>query len=167
MEYFKPEAVVMQCGGDSLSGDRLGCFNLSTKGHGECVRFMKEFNVPMLVLGGGGYTIRNVARCWAYETSVLCGVEVDAKIPEWDDYVGYYAPEYTLFPSVSNMENQNSKEYLRSSVEMLVQQLRETTVATCVDISNYKDVGLYNTPNTIYSNENLKAYADFVEDMQE
>jgi acetoin utilization deacetylase AcuC-like enzyme len=27
----------------------------------------------MLVLGGGGYTIRNVARCWTYETGCLLG----------------------------------------------------------------------------------------------
>lgn len=32
METFRPEAVVLQCGADSLSGDRLGCFNLSIKG---------------------------------------------------------------------------------------------------------------------------------------
>lgn len=29
---FRPEAVVLQCGADSMSGDRLGCFNLSIKG---------------------------------------------------------------------------------------------------------------------------------------
>lgn len=27
----------------------------------------------MLVLGGGGYTINNVARCWTYETGQLLG----------------------------------------------------------------------------------------------
>ena len=32
MEMYRPEAVVMQCGADSLSGDRLGCFNLTTRG---------------------------------------------------------------------------------------------------------------------------------------
>lgn len=31
-EHFRPSAVVMQCGADSLAGDRLGCFNLSIKG---------------------------------------------------------------------------------------------------------------------------------------
>jgi histone deacetylase 1/2 len=67
MEVFNPGAVVLQCGADSLSGDRLGCFNLSIRGHAECVRFMRSFNVPLLLLGGGGYTIRNVARCWCYE----------------------------------------------------------------------------------------------------
>lgn len=71
MEVFRPGAVVLQCGADSLSGDRLGCFNLSIKGHAECVRFMRSFNVPLLLLGGGGYTIRNVARCWCYEVLSL------------------------------------------------------------------------------------------------
>ena len=33
---FKPEAVLLQCGTDSLSGDRLGMFNLSIRGHGMC-----------------------------------------------------------------------------------------------------------------------------------
>ncbi len=105
MEVYQPGAIVLQCGADSLSGDRLGCFNLSSKGihqidlsyphlwsavpnslllifkhynigHGECVKFVSSFNVPLLVLGGGGYTIRNVSRCWAYETSVLLGEEI-------------------------------------------------------------------------------------------
>jgi len=52
MEKFRPEAVLLQCGSDSLSGDRLGCFNLSVKGHGEAVRYLKSFNVPLLLCGG-------------------------------------------------------------------------------------------------------------------
>jgi histone deacetylase 1/2 len=71
MEVFQPGAVVLQCGADSLTGDRLGCFNLSVRGHGECVKFVRSFNVPLLLLGGGGYTIRNVARCWCYEVRHL------------------------------------------------------------------------------------------------
>lgn len=30
------------------------------------------------MLGGGGYTIRNVARCWTYETAVA----LDTDIPD-------------------------------------------------------------------------------------
>ena len=37
MEHYRPSAVVMQCGADSLSGDRLGCFNLSIKGTLRCI----------------------------------------------------------------------------------------------------------------------------------
>ena len=32
MEMYQPSAIVLQCGADSLSGDRLGCFNLTLKG---------------------------------------------------------------------------------------------------------------------------------------
>lgn len=77
MEMYQPSAVVLQCGADSLSGDRLGCFNLTIKGHAKCVEYMKSFNLPLLMLGGGGYTIRNVARCWTYETAVA----LDSSIP--------------------------------------------------------------------------------------
>ncbi|KAK8690512.1 hypothetical protein V6N13_074044 [Hibiscus sabdariffa] len=53
MEVYQPDAV-LQCGADSLSGDRLGCFNLSVKGHADCLRFLRSFNVPLMVLGGEG-----------------------------------------------------------------------------------------------------------------
>ena len=45
-------------------------------GHAKCLEFVKKFNIPILMLGGGGYTIRNVARCWTYETAVALGQEV-------------------------------------------------------------------------------------------
>jgi histone deacetylase 1/2 len=41
MDQFRPEAILLQGGSDSLSGDRLGCFNLSVKGHGSCIEFLK------------------------------------------------------------------------------------------------------------------------------
>ncbi|RRT70337.1 hypothetical protein B296_00020612 [Ensete ventricosum] len=44
IEVFRPKAIVLQCGADSLSGDRLGSFNLSVRGHGECVKYMRSFN---------------------------------------------------------------------------------------------------------------------------
>lgn len=40
------------------------------------MEFLAGFGVPMLVLGGGGYTMRNVARCWCYETGRLLGQEL-------------------------------------------------------------------------------------------
>jgi len=86
MECYRPEAVVLQCGGDSLSGDRLGCFNLSMKGHANCVNFVKSFNLPTMILGGGGYTMRNVSRTWAYETGRLVGQDLGPELPYTDYY---------------------------------------------------------------------------------
>lgn len=81
MEFYNPDAVVLQCGGDSLSGDRLGCFNLSMEGHANCVKYVKSFNRPTLVVGGGGYTMRNVARTWAFETGLLVDAPMDRTLP--------------------------------------------------------------------------------------
>lgn len=78
MEWYRPGAVVLQCGADSLAGDKLGCFNLSMKGHANCVAYVKSFGVPMIVVGGGGYTVRNVARAWTFETAVL----LNEQLPE-------------------------------------------------------------------------------------
>ena len=46
-----------------------------------CVDFVKAFNLPTLVLGGGGYTIRNVARCWTHETGILLGETLPDDLP--------------------------------------------------------------------------------------
>ena len=109
MEVYQPGAVVLQCGADSLTGDRLGCFNLTLEGHAECVRYVQSFHVPVLVLGGGGYTIRNVARCWAFETSVLLDKTISNEIP-YNDYYEYYAPDFELHLTPENMENMNSPQ---------------------------------------------------------
>ncbi|GAB2240823.1 hypothetical protein Droror1_Dr00021341 [Drosera rotundifolia] len=111
-EVYQPEAVVLQCGADLLTGDRLGCFNLPVKGHADCLAFLRSFNVPLMVFGGGGYTIRNVARCWCYETAVAAGVEPDNKLP--------------------NMENQNSAKDLERIRTMLLESLSRIPAAPTV-----------------------------------
>jgi hypothetical protein len=68
-----------------LSGDRLGCFNLSMDGHANCVSFVKSFNLPTLIVGGGGYTMRNVARTWAFETGILVNERLGSQLP-YNDY---------------------------------------------------------------------------------
>jgi len=126
VEVFAPDAVVLQCGADSLSGDRLGCFNLSIKGHANCVEFVKSFNLPTLILGGGGSTLRNVPRCWAYETAVVLGEEntIKDELP-FNDYFEYFGPDLRLHLPVSNMENLNSPQELEQKKIQLLEGLRE------------------------------------------
>jgi histone deacetylase 1/2 len=123
METYQPSAVVLQCGADSLSGDRLGCFNLTIKGHGKCVEFIKSYNIPLLLVGGGGYTIRNVARCWTYETAVALDAEIQNELP-YNDYFEYFGPDFKLHISPSNMANTNSSEYLDKIKVRLFENLR-------------------------------------------
>ncbi|KAK3014252.1 hypothetical protein RJ639_008468 [Escallonia herrerae] len=131
MEVYQPDAVVLQCGADSLAGDRLGCFNLSVKGHADCLRYLRSFNVPLMVLGGGGYTIRNVARCWCYETAVAVGVEPDNNLP-YNEYYEYFGPDYTLHVEPAPIENQNSPKDLEKIRNMLLKQLSKLPHAPSV-----------------------------------
>ncbi|KAH7542016.1 hypothetical protein FEM48_Zijuj02G0028800 [Ziziphus jujuba var. spinosa] len=140
VEIYQPGVIVLQCGADSLAGDRLGCFNLSIDGayllstitvatlmlhtgHAECVRFVKKFNLPLLVTGGGGYTKENVARCWTLETGVLLDTELPNDIPE-NEYIKYFAPEFSLKIPNGHIENLNSKSYLSTIKVQVLENLR-------------------------------------------
>lgn len=139
MDWYNPGAVVLQCGADSLTGDRLGCFNLSVKGHAACVEFVKSFNKPLLLLGGGGYTIRNVARCWTYETAVALDTEIDDELP-YNDYFEYFGPDFRLHITPSNMENMNTPEYLHKCREQLIENLRHIEGAPSVQMQPLVDL---------------------------
>ncbi len=146
MEFYSPGAVVLQCGADSLSGDRLGCFNLSLKGHAQCVDFFDSYDVPLLLLGGGGYTIRNVARCWAYETSRVINADITDELPYNDNYE-FYGPEFRLHIATNNMENLNTREYLDKTKEKILEQLRNlqhVPSAPIMDVPRTAPLGLHN-----------------------
>jgi len=137
MDFYRPSAVVLQCGADSLAHDRLGCFNLSTKGHGECVDFVKKFNIPLMVLGGGGYTVRNVARCWAYETSICVDQDLSNELPFDTEYYEYFSPDFNLHPDTNNRrENMNSRAYLDSIVETTQNHLKTVAHAPSVQMQD-------------------------------
>ncbi|KAF8898390.1 histone deacetylase complex, catalytic component RPD3 [Infundibulicybe gibba] len=123
MESYDPSAIVLQCGTDSLSGDKLGCLNLSMRGHANCVKFVKSFNKPLLLLGGGGYTMRNVSRAWAYETGLAAGVELGPEIPV-NEYYEYFGPDYELDVKSSNTDDMNTPSYLDRVKRIVMENLR-------------------------------------------
>ncbi|PGH08689.1 hypothetical protein AJ80_07810 [Polytolypa hystricis UAMH7299] len=137
---FQPGAIVLQCGADSLGCDRLGCFNLNIRAHGACVAFTKTFGLPTLVVGGGGYTPRNVSRLWAYETAICLDAEdsLNPILPDTVPYRNHFKPDCSLFPPLSEMrrlENKNSKAYLESLVEHVTEQLRYIKGAPSVQMT--------------------------------
>ena len=123
-----------------MSSDRLGMFNLSVKGHGECVKYIKSWRIPTVLAGGGGYTLRNVPRCWAYETSVAIGCDLPNEMPHSYKYRDYFCPDYKIHLPVSNIENQNSM----SKVELLNKQILENlkhVSATSGELSSFTNGG--------------------------
>ncbi len=133
---FKPTVIVQQCGADSLGCDRLGCFNLNIKAHGECVKFIKSFGIPLLVLGGGGYTPRNVSRLWCYETSIMTDVTLDSKLPENIPFRNFFNPDCSLHPNLGDkLDNKNSRKYLENVRTKILEQLRFLNGAPSVQMS--------------------------------
>ncbi|WVW81438.1 hypothetical protein I302_103432 [Kwoniella bestiolae CBS 10118] len=123
MDYFRPGAVILQMGADSLSGDKLGGFNLTLDGHGECTKFVKSFGVPVMMLGGGGYTTKNVARAWTNETAVMCGKTLPEDLP-YNQYMEYYGPRYKLEVLPNNTDDHNAPEYLDKIRTQVIENLR-------------------------------------------
>lgn len=78
------------------------------QGHANCVQFFKKAGVPLILLGGGGYTIKNVARAWTYETACALGVEdtLDVHLP-WHEHFECYGPRFRLEVVKSNADDEN------------------------------------------------------------
>ncbi|KAH9660076.1 Histone deacetylase [Citrus sinensis] len=143
VETYAPGAIVLQCGADSLAGDRLGCFNLSIDG---CHKFNVERNISLQVTGGGGYTKENVARCWTVETGVLLDTELPNEIPE-NEYIKYFAPECSLrIPNghIVLLENLRSIQHA-PSVQM--QEVSNMTIVHTQDKQIQRDDEFYEGDN--------------------
>lgn len=134
METYRPSVIVLQCGADSISGDKLGCFNLSNIGHGNCVKFVKSFNVPTIILGGGGYTVENVSKVWTYDTAMTLGIDINKDIP-YNEYIDYYGPHYKLEIPRLNIPNMNTKEDLDRILETVSENLRHVVPVPSVQMT--------------------------------
>lgn len=80
----------------------------------------------MIVAGGGGYTLRNVPRCWAYETSLAIGIDIKNEMPP-NKYRDYFCPDYKIHLPVSNIENQNPMSKIELLNKKICENLKHVT----------------------------------------
>ena len=131
VDKYRPDAIVLQSGADSLGGDRLGRFNLNIKAHGYCVETVKSYGKPLLLIGGGGYTPRNVARTWCHETAVCVDANLHNDLPTHIPYIQAFQGEENgggiLYPDLHNTkrhDNLNNAGQLQKIVELATENLR-------------------------------------------
>ena len=77
--------------------------------------------------------MRNVARCWAYETSVLLGQQISNDLP-YNDFFEYYAPDFKLHLTPSSMADTNKREHLDNITNRVLQNLKHLQGAPSVQM---------------------------------
>ena len=136
-ERYCPHCIVCCAGAGVISGDRLGCLNVSIAAHASVMKALAELGVPLLVLGGGGYTVSSVARCWTYETACLLEADISlGKIPD-NDYSEYFGPDNSLFvPATGGMLNENSHRDVEKIKNRIFEHLRMVQGAPSVQMKH-------------------------------
>ena len=83
---FAPDALVTQLGIDSYHSDPLTHLQLTSRGYAAVIREFARLGLPWLALGGGGYDLDAVARCWTLAYGIMLGVDWPDAIPAaWAD----------------------------------------------------------------------------------
>lgn len=85
---FKPDVLVTQLGIDTHFSDPLAHLNLTSNGYCQAIRELGGLTSKWLALGGGGYDVEAVARCWTLAYGVMVARNWPDEIP--DAYRGQY-----------------------------------------------------------------------------
>lgn len=78
---YRPDVIVAQLGCDTFETDPLTHLRLTTHGFTKMVRAINSFGVGWVGLGGGGYSVPNVARAWSLAFSIMAGIELPDALP--------------------------------------------------------------------------------------
>ncbi len=106
IDAFRPQALILQCGADSLADDPMSQLALSNLSYWRAVAALRNAAPRLLVLGGGGYNPWAVARCWTGIWATLTGRPIPERLPRsaeqvlrgvsWSHSLGRNPPEAWL-----------------------------------------------------------------------
>ncbi|XP_074863723.1 histone deacetylase 8 isoform X4 [Carettochelys insculpta] len=120
---FNPEAVVLQLGADTIAGDPMCSFNLTPVGIGKCLKYVLQWQLATLILGGGGYNLANTARCWTYLTGVIVGRTLPSEIPD-HEFFTKYGPDYVLEITPSCRPDRNEPHKVQEILSIIKGNLK-------------------------------------------
>jgi acetoin utilization protein AcuC len=82
LEHFAPDAIVLQCGADSLLEDPLSRLSLSNNAYLHALAAIRPIAQRLIVLGGGGYNPWSVGRLWTRIWGALNGQDWLGPLPD-------------------------------------------------------------------------------------
>jgi acetoin utilization protein AcuC len=124
LKAFAPDVLVTQLGIDSYYRDPLTHLQLTSQGYVAAVRELASLGVPWLALGGGGYDLSAVARCWALAYGVMLDVEWPDRLP--DGFLrqqGLDRLRDTETPQIPSQARQDARRYAEETVAAIKEQV--------------------------------------------
>lgn len=82
LDRFRPQAIVLQMGADTHYLDPLAHIQSTAQDWLSAVWLVRDFGVPIVALGGGGYDMTTVPRMWTAACLSLAHQDVPEAIPE-------------------------------------------------------------------------------------
>ncbi len=118
VQAFEPDVLVSQLGIDTHLRDPITHLRLTSRAFIAAVRAFADLGLPWLALGGGGYDLGAVARCWTLAYGVMLSEEWGQGIP------AEYAAKHDLHrlrdeepPALEGELSTQVNQYVESSVE--------------------------------------------------
>lgn len=103
------------------------------------VRSLREEKSPLFssfFSGGGGYTVKNVSRCWTYETAIALNQDISNELP----YCKYFAiGEKLHIVQDDTLKNDNTKDDLNRIVKETFEKLREIQLVPSVQFQETEE----------------------------
>ncbi len=122
LEKFQPKAIVTQLGADALHGDPITHWNLTTHSYLQAIQAFKELKLPWLALGGGGYNIANVCRCWTLALATMLKTDLPNEVPEeWKPLARQYG---IYLDNLIDVEPTNSTPTVKADTERIINWLK-------------------------------------------
>ena len=127
IERFSPDVLFLQAGADGHKDDPLTHLYLTTGIYERIGELIHGLGIPSLVItGGGGYDMVNVARIWTLIWGAITGQKIPDRLPEWFLRIsvieGYDGPLLRDIPGWSGSKSQIKPE-IRERVEFLKKKL--------------------------------------------
>ncbi len=131
VEAFAPDVLVTQLGVDSLYNDPLTGLYCTDRAMLHAWRMIKGLDRPWVALGGGGYDLVNVARCWTQALAVMLDVELPETMPEsFMSVLAGYGYRRKRLQDNERLVTGATKRRLRATIESGVAALRATIFPT-------------------------------------
>ncbi|MCL0047531.1 acetoin utilization protein AcuC [Dehalococcoidia bacterium] len=115
---FGPDVLVTQLGVDSYHTDPLTHLQLTTRGFLDVIQLFSDMKLPWLALGGGGYDVGAVARCWSLAYGQMIGLTLPNNIPtDLVKFTGTDQLRDSIIPTVPSDIQQECENTARLNVE--------------------------------------------------